>query len=304
MNLVTFPLLCLTILIQQSFCQEEGYEKLSCELEEIQQYIVDRHNHLRSQTEPSASNMLKMEWCPEAAENARRVAECCEHSHSKAHERQISIFGCGENLYMANRPHSWEKVIQGWWDECKDFEHGHGAKTAGAVIGHYTQAAWYRSFLLGCWMSYCPNQKLKFFYVCHYCPPRKKSEEDEDLYNPGEVNKTFVMFMKFLWASSYTPKKPQGIERADPGGRTSQIFTRRTSSVSSSVAITCIIQKWTKTDIQVRQADEDTPRSEGGQADNTHPMVTAEISNLIKLSRHWLSKTQSQVTAVTPDYTT
>ncbi|KAM4694438.1 cysteine-rich secretory protein 3-like [Discoglossus pictus] len=112
---------------------------MSCKLKEVQDVIVTRHNELRASVDPPPANMLKMEWNEEAAETAAIWAKQCTHCHSRAEERLISRFGCGENLYMANRPHSWKKAMQGWFDEYKDFIFGKGGKTKDSVIGHYTQ---------------------------------------------------------------------------------------------------------------------------------------------------------------------
>lgn len=51
----------------------------------------------------------------------------------------FSAVPCGENLFMSTAPFSWSDAIQAWYNEEKDFEYGTGAKTRGAVIGHYTQ---------------------------------------------------------------------------------------------------------------------------------------------------------------------
>ncbi|XP_073530135.1 serotriflin-like [Phyllobates terribilis] len=187
MNLVTSLLLCLTVLVQQTICQDETYKKYSCENEDIKQYIVSRHNDLRSQVKPPPSNMLKMEWDDEAAANAAKWANQCLNCHSKAEQREITTFGCGENLYMSNRLHSWVKVIQGWWDENELFNHGTGATEDGAVIGHYTQLVWYKSFKLGCAQAYCPNQKLPYFYVCHYCPAGNVKKTINVPYEAGDA---------------------------------------------------------------------------------------------------------------------
>ncbi|XP_077149203.1 serotriflin-like [Ranitomeya variabilis] len=184
MNLVTSLSLCLTVLVQQTICQDDAYKKYSCEQESIKQYIVDRHNELRSQVKPAPSNMLKMEWDDEAAANAARWANQCQNGHSTSDQREITTFGCGENLYSSSRPHNWAKVIQGWYDENQFFDHGTGATEDGAVIGHYTQLVWYKSFKLGCALAFCPNQKLPFYYVCHYCPA---GNVKKDMNNPYEA---------------------------------------------------------------------------------------------------------------------
>uniref|UniRef100_A0A3Q4N6F0 Cysteine-rich venom protein-like n=1 Tax=Neolamprologus brichardi TaxID=32507 RepID=A0A3Q4N6F0_NEOBR len=126
--------------------------------------IVNKHNTLRRNVQPTASNMLKMNWSNEAEANAQRWANTCSMKHSPA------TSGCGENLYYSSFQNTWSNAIQSWYNEVKDFSYGVGS-TNGGVVGHYTQVVWYRSNQIGCAMAYCPNSKYKYFYVCHYCPP-------------------------------------------------------------------------------------------------------------------------------------
>lgn len=46
---------------------------------------------------------------------------------------------CGENIYMSSDPTPWSDAIQSWYDESLDFTYGVGPKSAGSVVGHYTQ---------------------------------------------------------------------------------------------------------------------------------------------------------------------
>ncbi|KAM4771247.1 serotriflin-like [Rhinophrynus dorsalis] len=163
------------------------FESLSCELETVRQFIVDRHNELRANVKPSPGNMLKMSWSEKAAENAAKVALKCANAHSRPEERELVEFGCGENLYMASRPHSWRKGIQGWYDEVYDFVFGKGPKSKNAVIGHYTQLVWYKSYLLGCAVAYCPQQTLPYYYVCHYCPSGNAGDSINNPYAVGDA---------------------------------------------------------------------------------------------------------------------
>ncbi|KAM3602718.1 uncharacterized protein V6R79_009526 [Siganus canaliculatus] len=132
--------------------------------------IVDKHNDLRRNVQPSASNMLKMSWNNEAAANAQRWANTCSMNHSPKSARTIRSSGCGENLYMASWKNSWSNAIQAWYDEIKDWRYGVGSINGG-VVGHFTQVVWYRSNEVGCAMAHCPNSRYKYFYVCQYCPP-------------------------------------------------------------------------------------------------------------------------------------
>ncbi|XP_057679557.1 cysteine-rich venom protein TEL1-like [Corythoichthys intestinalis] len=135
-----------------------------------QNEIVNKHNTLRRNVKPTASNMLKMSWNSEAAANAQRWANTCSMNHSTSSQRIISTSGCGENLYMASNKNSWSDAIQSWYDEVNDWRYGVGSVN-GKEVGHFTQVVWYRSNQIGCAIAYCPNSDTKYFYVCQYCPP-------------------------------------------------------------------------------------------------------------------------------------
>ncbi|CAI5683995.1 serotriflin isoform X2 [Oreochromis niloticus] len=162
----TFPLLCALGLT--AVLQVPGTLGVTTTTEKNE--IVNKHNALRRNVQPTASNMLKMNWNNEAEATAQRWANTCSMGHSPASYRVISTSGCGENLYYSSFQNTWSNVIQSWYDEVKDFSYGVGSINGG-VVGHYTQVVWYRSNQIGCAMAYCPNSAYKYFYVCHYCPP-------------------------------------------------------------------------------------------------------------------------------------
>ncbi|NXU49264.1 CRIS2 protein, partial [Turnix velox] len=160
------------------------FEALSTIRVDQQKVIVDKHNALRRGVQPTASNMLKMKWSPLAAKNAQKWADQCTLSHSPASVRTTTVL-CGENLFMSSAPFSWSDAIQFWYNEKKDFEYGIGAKTQGAVIGHFTQLIWYNSFLMGCAVAYCPRSQFNYFYVCQYCPPGNNAMQLATPYKSG-----------------------------------------------------------------------------------------------------------------------
>ncbi|XP_064002799.1 cysteine-rich venom protein kaouthin-2-like isoform X2 [Pogoniulus pusillus] len=166
-------------------CQEpEGFDALSTRKADQKKLIVDSHNALRRGVKPTASNMLKMEWSPAAANNSQSWASRCTLNHSPANMRRTTV-GCGENLFMSTAPVLWSAVIQAWYDEEKDFTYGRGVKTPGAVIGHYTQVVWHNSHLVGCAVAFCPNEKYSFFYVCQYCPAGNLLSSIQTPYKAG-----------------------------------------------------------------------------------------------------------------------
>uniref|UniRef100_UPI0037E75A9A cysteine-rich venom protein-like n=1 Tax=Semicossyphus pulcher TaxID=241346 RepID=UPI0037E75A9A len=149
------------------FVSETKYNNQVTAAEEVE--IVEKHNSLRRDVQPTASNMLKMSWNSEAAANAQKWADTCSLHHSVSSSRKTSSSGCGENLYMSSNKDSWSSAIQAWYNEVTDFRYGTGSINGG-VVGHFTEVVWYRSNQVGCGMAYCPDAEYEYFYVCHYCP--------------------------------------------------------------------------------------------------------------------------------------
>uniref|UniRef100_A0A3P9DTI4 Cysteine rich secretory protein 2 n=1 Tax=Maylandia zebra TaxID=106582 RepID=A0A3P9DTI4_9CICH len=163
--------------------------------------IVNKHNTLRGNVQPTASNMLKM---VKLRTTAQRWANTCSMKHSPASDRVISTSGCGENLYMSSFQNTWSNAIQSWYDEVKDFSYGVGSINGG-VVGHYTQVVWYRSNQIGCAMAYCPNSAYKYFYVCHYCPPYLINKANLKLLSPHQLNAYYVLYAFLSLAANPCP---------------------------------------------------------------------------------------------------
>nr|XP_056712688.1 cysteine-rich venom protein latisemin-like [Euleptes europaea] len=166
---VTVVLMISLAAVLQPSAGQGPIASLSTDRADQQKEITNKHNALRRSVKPSASNMLRMEWSPAAAENAKRWAQQCNQNHSPSDKRTVNGIGCGENLYMSTAPNSWSKAIDAWFSEVKDFRYGQGSVT-GAQTGHYTQLTWYRSYLLGCAVAHCPRSRFAYYFVCHYCP--------------------------------------------------------------------------------------------------------------------------------------
>ncbi|XP_019137666.1 cysteine-rich venom protein kaouthin-2 isoform X1 [Corvus cornix cornix] len=184
--ILTVVFLCVTAVLPPSTGQEpEALGALSSSRAEQQKLIVDRHNALRKGVKPTASNMMKMEWCPPAAENAQNWANQCTLRHSPPNLRRTNV-PCGENLFMSSAPLSWSYVLQSWYNEEKNFKYGTGAKTKGAVVGHYTQMVWHNSYKIGCGLAFCSNTTYSYFYVCQYCPAGNLISSMKTPYKEGE----------------------------------------------------------------------------------------------------------------------
>ncbi|XP_039604053.1 cysteine-rich venom protein-like [Polypterus senegalus] len=180
-------IICLTGIIatvlQISTAQDDPFLELQSKiLTTYPKVIVDMHNAARRSVNPTAANMLKMEWNTEAAANAERWARTCSMNHSPSEQRTISRGNCGENLYMSSNDRPWESAIQAWENEKKDYVFGQNPQY-GKVVGHYTQMIWASSNQVGCAVANCPSSYYKYFYVCHYCPPGNYINTNP--YTPG-----------------------------------------------------------------------------------------------------------------------
>ncbi|GAU89575.1 hypothetical protein RvY_02110 [Ramazzottius varieornatus] len=142
----------------------------STSVQEVQDYIVKKHNCLRTLVSPSASNMLTIQWNAEAAQGAQQHANNCVFQHNANTNRSTSQFSsCGQNIAMnsGGSPMSWKTVIDMWYNEVASCSDG-TAVTCSSTAGHYTQIVWAKTWQIGCGFSSCGG-KMNFF-VCNYCP--------------------------------------------------------------------------------------------------------------------------------------
>ncbi|XP_054832602.1 serotriflin-like [Eublepharis macularius] len=183
--------LALTVGLHQCVGNEQhdaAFSALATDLPNTQEEIVAKHNDLRRHVEPPASNMLKMEWNVTAANNAKSWANECIYTHSPQSKRTIeNNVICGENLFYSSVPKTWSEAIQAWFDEKADYIYGHGPKKENAVIGHYTQLVWYKSYMIACAVAKCAHELYQYFYVCHYCPAGNVL--GENFYKPYKEGK-------------------------------------------------------------------------------------------------------------------
>ncbi|KAK7809898.1 hypothetical protein U0070_000284 [Myodes glareolus] len=172
-------------LLQYNY-ENRGLQDLSTTEKSIQEEIVNKHNELRRHVSPPGSDLLEMQWNSEAQKHAQAWANMCAYQHSPHESRTITNLRCGENIFIANYPATWSQAIQSWYDESSDFVFGSGPKTPGAVVGHYTQLVWNTSHQLGCGVAECPNNSLRYYYICQYCPPGNFANRRDVPYKLGE----------------------------------------------------------------------------------------------------------------------
>ncbi|KAL4225338.1 Cysteine-rich secretory protein 2 [Mactra antiquata] len=130
--------------------------------------IVNRHNAVRAEVSPSATNMLKMSWDDEIAKIAQRWAENCEWNHDNRYRRyDFGRYSLGQNLAYHTGSSDWETGMQGWIGEKSDYDYQINGSPTNAVVGHYTQMVWATSHKIGCGYAQC---NFGHYFVCNYGP--------------------------------------------------------------------------------------------------------------------------------------
>ncbi|XP_053128932.1 serotriflin-like [Hemicordylus capensis] len=147
--------------------------------------IVDEHNDIRRKVEPTASNMLKMIWSEQAYKSAKNWATKCEVRIAPPEQRTVNGSLCGGNIMQSNYISSWSDAIKLWFRRVTNFRYGLGAVDIRKDIYSYTQLIWYKSYQVGCAISYCPHKTFQYLYVCHYCPAGNLVEEAARPYKEG-----------------------------------------------------------------------------------------------------------------------
>ncbi|XP_008279394.1 cysteine-rich venom protein [Stegastes partitus] len=144
----------------------------ACNLQDIcpnntaaQSDIVNTHNGFRRAVQPTASNMLRMNYSEEVAASAQAWIDKCELAHGAPSTRMLNGYELGENLFYSSALTSWTDVIQAWHNEVSHYTYPTGSSN-GETVGHYTQVVWNSSYKVGCGATLCPNGI--YFYGCHY----------------------------------------------------------------------------------------------------------------------------------------
>nr|XP_033794344.1 cysteine-rich venom protein ablomin-like [Geotrypetes seraphini] len=181
MTLLIFTVCSAAIVYQTTGQNSVTYNSVLTNSTDNQNDIVNEHNSIRRQVNPTASNMQKMRWNSTIADNAQRWAEACTGDHSQPSDRLINGYPCGENLYASTICTSWKTAIGFWENEHNNFEYGKGPEPSNAIVGHYTQITWDQSRDVGCGVAYCPNATYKCQYVCQYF---EHGNEINRLYTP------------------------------------------------------------------------------------------------------------------------
>ncbi|XP_077074730.1 peptidase inhibitor R3HDML-like [Siphateles boraxobius] len=133
--------------------------------------IVDMHNKLRSQVQPSAAFMQKVVWDETLRVVAEAYAAKCIWKHNPDLEKLI----LGENLFVSTGPFNATKAMVSWFEENVDYNYENKSCPKDKMCGHYTQMVWADSNRIGCATQLCDTlEGLDFkkatLLVCDYSP--------------------------------------------------------------------------------------------------------------------------------------
>ncbi|XP_038068245.1 uncharacterized protein LOC119737752 isoform X2 [Patiria miniata] len=158
---------------------------------EQHQAYVARHNELRGGVSPAASNMEHMVYDALLAATAQEWSQKCDFRHSRDHPSktltQTQQYGdnYGENLAVTSSVEQPDvnAILQAWYDEVQFFGYDDLSCASGEQCGHYTQAVWAQSNVVGCGVHHCPDGVTDsdtptyvfsgvaaWMITCHYAP--------------------------------------------------------------------------------------------------------------------------------------
>ncbi|XP_056305424.1 peptidase inhibitor 16 [Danio aesculapii] len=147
--------------------------------------IVDLHNELRSQVQPSAAFMQKVVW----DEAIRLVAEGYAAKCIWDHNPELEDLTMGENLFVGTGPFNATKAVMDWFNENLDYDYDKNDCADNKMCGHYTQLVWANTTKIGCATYFCDTlEQLDFekatLLVCDYYP--HGNIEGQKPYESGE----------------------------------------------------------------------------------------------------------------------
>ncbi|XP_040563888.1 venom allergen 5 [Lepeophtheirus salmonis] len=191
------------IIYPNTLCKYCGEDKKHCKnkictyditSEEDKMRIITEHNKLRSTValgnekrgvggaQPPATNMNRLSWDNDLAVSAQMWALQCRTGHDKNRITPQYNEWVGQNIASAwssakSSSRDYESMIQGWYDEVKDFPpkniEKYNSEGATGVVGHYTQLAWAATTKVGCgFIMYYDETQPRYPYkkvlVCNY----------------------------------------------------------------------------------------------------------------------------------------
>ncbi|KAL6061798.1 hypothetical protein STEG23_022386 [Scotinomys teguina] len=161
--------------------------------------ILSLHNRLRSQVQPPAANMQRMDWNESLAQIAQARAALCGTSTTPnlaSAPRHTPQVGWNTQLLPVGST-SFVEVVNLWFAEGLQYRHGDTECAHNATCTHYTQLVWATSSQLGCGRHLCSvDQTAMEAFVCAYSPGGN-----------WDINgKTIAPYQKGSWCSLCTAR--------------------------------------------------------------------------------------------------
>lgn len=132
--------------------------------------IVDMHNKLRSQVQPSAAFMQKVVW----DETLRVVAEAYATKCIWENNPDLQKLTLGENLFVSIGPFNATEATVSWFGENVDYNYENKFCPEDKICDHYTQMVWANSTRIGCATHFCETleglDSKATILVCDYYP--------------------------------------------------------------------------------------------------------------------------------------
>ena len=153
------------------------FTSFSAITEEVQQNFIDELNDLRSETDPNAANMRKVEWSDCLSEIARDFAEMCDDSLSHNPDRTLEAVesGCvpegttiGESVIFSSAELTVPIVIQ-ILSEGKS-SYNYADHTCSDICGGYLQLINAETYAVGCYYrsDEAECERDGYTVICNY----------------------------------------------------------------------------------------------------------------------------------------
>jgi hypothetical protein len=152
---------------------------------------LDGHNEIRSDVasgrvadQPTATDMVKLDWDDDLAQVMQSWVNQCHWSHNgnRTSEYAALVGGntyVGENLAVylttGSPPDIVDFALTLWSDEAADYTYGPFDNADASSSGHFTQLVWADTHRLGCALAVCPgsafgypNSFTAYYFGCDY----------------------------------------------------------------------------------------------------------------------------------------
>jgi len=182
---------------------------------EVKKFIVEYHNKLRNDVAskninwkstvdlneyfPFATNMMRMFWDNQLANQAQNYANSCKTEHSSYKERTENNFKSNESIffrkYSSSPPHrpDFGTAISFWFDKIKKFalmkKNIASFDYLGNNVDSFVQIIWAETFKIGCGYSLFENLKKKTNYELYVCLYDSGLKENKPIYKASPVKK-------------------------------------------------------------------------------------------------------------------